>query len=208
MIAQLTGTVACTDANAVILDVHGVGFRVFVPVSALTGLPDSGQPVTLHTVTVVREDDISLYGFRTTDDRALFEILTTVSGVGPKVALSMLSVLEGPDLARVVAANDVKALTKVPGVGAKLAQRIVLEVGERVAEFAFARRVDALAARADSRDASAYEDVVEALVNLGYSRTDSRRAAERVVSAATDRNDAPSLIRDALMLLSGSTARK
>jgi holliday junction DNA helicase RuvA len=204
MIAQLTGSVACTDANTVILDVHGVGYRVFVPISALAGLPEAGLPVTLHTVMVVREDGISLYGFRTTDDRALFEMLTTVTGVGPKVALSMLSVMEGPELARVVAANDVKALTKVPGVGPKLAQRIVLELGERVAEYAFARRVDALSARTASQQSPAYDDVVEALVNLGYSRTDARRSAERVVSAASDQTDAPSLIRDALNLLSGA----
>lgn len=207
MIAQLTGSVAATDAGTVVLDVHGVGYRVYMPVSALSGLPADGKPVTVHTVTVVREDDISLYGFLTTEDRSLFEILTTVSGVGPRVALSLLSVLEGADLARVIASNDVKALTKVPGVGPKLAQRIVLEVGERVAELAFSRRVDALSARAGGDGSPAYDDVVEALVNLGYSRSDARRAAERVVSAAPDRADTPALIREALNLLSGAGRR-
>src|SRR5688500_10490089 len=109
MIAHLTGTVACTEANSVILDVNSVGYRVFVPLSVLSSLPDSGGKATLQTVMSVREDDISLYGFSTQDEREVFLLLTGVTGVGPKVGLSMLSVYHSSELARMISSNDVKA---------------------------------------------------------------------------------------------------
>lgn len=207
MIAQLSGTVARQEANSVVLDVNGVGYRVFVPLSALSELPVNGATVTLYTTMVVREDEMTLYGFRTLEEQQVFQIVTGVTGVGPKVALSMLSVLEADELARAIASNDTRALTQIPGVGPKLAQRLCLELGERMATMAFERRVDALAARATPQENAAFEDVVEALVNLGYSRADSRKAAERAITGATDRSNTPALIREALNLLTGAGRR-
>lgn len=201
MIAHLRGTVARVEANSVVVDVGGVGYRAFVPLTVLSVLPEPGGPVTLHTTMVVREDDITLYGFGSTEEQALFGVLTSVSGVGPKVALSMLSVMDAPALARAIASSDTRALTKIPGIGPKLAQRVCYELGERVAEMAFAQRVEALASTASAEENAAFEDVVEALVNLGYSRTDARKAAERAIAAAADKAHAPGLIREALSLL-------
>lgn len=205
MIASLTGAVAGVEGNAVVVDVHGVGYVVYVPLGVLAKLPEQGGTVTLHTVMAVREDDISLYGFSAPDDRELFRLLTSVSGVGPKVALSMLSVMESADLARAIAGNDIKALTRSPGVGPKLAQRVVLDIGERVASMSFTWKVGAAAgADGQSRTSGAHDDVVEALVNLGYSRADSRKTADRVVADAPSGADTPVLIRLALNLLSAS----
>jgi len=201
LIAQLTGIVARTAANSVVLDVNGVGYRAFVPLSVLSSLPDTGGKATLYTIMVVREDDITLYGFRTLEEQQVFQLVTSVTGVGPKVALSMLSVLDAGELARAISSNDLRALTKIPGVGPKLAQRVILELGERMAEFAFAQRVEAMTARQTPEENAAYEDVVEALVNLGYSRPDSRKAAERVIANSADKTNTPALIREALNLL-------
>ncbi len=202
MFAHLNGTVARIEANSVVLDVNGVGYRVVVPVSALSTLPEPGGRVMLHVTMIVREDDFTLYGFLSPADLQVFQIVTGVTGVGPKVALSMLSVMDAGELARSIASNDVRALTGVPGVGPKLAQRIFLELGERMAEFSFTHRVDAAVSGTKASENAAYEDVVEALINLGYSRPDSRKAAERAIANAADKSNTGILIRDALNLLS------
>ncbi len=207
MIALLTGTVARTEANSVILDVNGVGYRAFVPLSVLSGLPTDGSKVTLHTSMVVRDDDITLYGFRTEQELHVFQALTSVTGVGPKVALSLLSVLECGELVRAVAGSDVKALTRVPGVGAKLAQRIVLELGDQMARFSFEERIRDVENIPTGAAGGLFEDIVDALVNLQYNRADARRAAEQVVAASGGSADVPSLIRDALNILSGAGKR-
>lgn len=207
MIAFISGSVAAVEANSVVLDVNGVGYRALVPLSVLSALPAVGGRTILHTVMVVREDDISLYGFATTEEREIFLLVTSVTGVGPKVGLSMLSVMEADELARAVSANDVKALTKIPGVGPKLAQRVSLELGERMAEHVFSRRLDSAREEHVSERNSAFEDVVDALVNLGYSRPDSRRAADRAFASASNKADTPALIRDSLNLLTSAGRR-
>lgn len=206
MIAQLNGLVARTEANSVIVDVSGVGYRVFVPISLLSSLPETGQKMLLYTTMVVREDDMSLYGFRTLDDQKIFILVTGVTGVGPRVALSMLGMMDPAELARAISANDVKALTRIPGMGPKLAQRVCLELGERMAEFAMMLKVDTFS-RFDSAHKAVYEDIIEALVNLGYSRPDARKTADRVVNEDPDSANAPAMIRKALNLLSSGGKR-
>lgn len=207
MIAHLSGAVARIEANSVVLDVNGVGYRVFVPLTVLASLPEVGGKTTLYTAMAVREDDISLYGFRTHEELQVFQIVTSVTGVGPKVGLSMLSVHEAGELARAISSNDTRALTKAPGVGPKLAQRVCLELGERMAEFAFTQRVESLTGGQTPQENAVFEDVVEALVNLGYSRPDSRKAAERVMSNATDKTNTAGLMREALNLLTSAGKR-
>jgi holliday junction DNA helicase RuvA len=207
VIAHLNGTVARIEANSVILDVNGVGYRVYAPIGVLAALPEVGQRALLHTIMAVREDDITLYGFGALEEQQVFQILTGVTGVGPKVALSMLSVMDVGELARAIAGNDTRALTKTPGVGPKLAQRVCLELGERMAEFSFTQRVDAMTSRQTPQENEAFEDVVEALINLGYSRPDSRKAAERAMANAADKTSVPAVIRDALNMLAGQGKR-
>lgn len=203
MIARLTGAVMDIEANSVVLDVGGVGYRAYVPVSTLTALPLDGTKVTLFTLMVVREDDISLYGFLSRDELEVFQALLGVAGVGPRLALSLLSVLECSELARAIAGNDVKTLARVPGVGPKLAQRLVLELGDRMARWSFERRVSDVQVPAAAAGQGIFEDIVEALVHLQYNRTEARRAAEQVLASAGQDIDLPRLIREALNLLSG-----
>jgi Holliday junction DNA helicase RuvA len=191
----------------VVLDVGGVGYRVFAPLTTLAGLPAEGEEALLHTATVVREDDISLYGFRTIDDLQVFNLLTLVNGVGPKVALNILSLLDVNQLSQAISTSDVRTITRVPGVGQKLAQRLILELGEKLTELAFAKRVDALVAKQQPGESEVFADLVEALVNLGYSRADSRKAAELVISRADDPDNISKLIMEANNLLASHRSR-
>jgi Holliday junction DNA helicase RuvA len=202
MIAQLTGTVARTEGNSVVLDVSGVGYQVFVPATVLSALPEGGAKFTLMTHLIVREDEMTLYGFSNQTEMQAFKILLGVSGVGPKVALALLSTLEVPDLARALSTNDTRAVTKVPGVGPKLAQRLCLELGDRMAAFAFEKRTERTeAGTKTAQENAAYEDVIEALIQFGYSRPDARKATDRVFNEAKDRTDTGAMVTAALRWL-------
>lgn len=205
MIAQLTGVVAQTASPFVVLDVHGVGYRVAVPLSVLERLPPQGESVTLVTHLLVREDDLSLYGFLDDLELQVFLLLLTVSGVGPKAALALLSALGGAGLARAVSSEDVRSLTKVPGIGAKTAQRLVLELKEKLFALGFERKVDQLATSgqvaAKTGNAALLDDVVSALVNLGYNKADAGRAADAALAEVLSGTSAPEfapLLRAAL----------
>ena len=132
MIAFLEGEVAHKAGTGVVLDVNGVGYQVLVPASTVAKLPPVGKRARIHTRMVVRDDSMTLFGFATTDERELFDLLITVTGVGPKVALSFLSVLSPDTLRRAVASGDLAALTVVPGVGKKVAQRVVLDLKDKL----------------------------------------------------------------------------
>jgi holliday junction DNA helicase RuvA len=209
MIAHVTGTVSRLEANSVVLDVGGVGYRLMVPLGVLSNLPEVGGKATLFTTLVIAANtmELTLYGFARPEEQQVFLLLTSVTGVGPKVALSMLSVLDVADLARAISASDTKSLTKVPGVGPKLAQRICLELGERMAAFLFAARIDQAISPKGAAENEAYEDVVEALVGLGFGRPDSRKAAERAIANAADKANTSGLIKDALNLLTSGGKR-
>lgn len=206
MIAHVRGALSRIESSSVVLDANGIGYRVFTSAGTLAALPPLGEPVLLVTSLVVREDELSLYGFLEEMDLQVFQMLTGVTGVGPKVALSLLSISNGTDLARSIASNDTRALSQAAGVGPKLAQRIALELGEKMAELAFDCRISGATA-ASSTMPGTLEDALEALLNLGYSRADARRAAERAVSLSASGADATELVRVALRLLAESGAR-
>ena len=132
MIAFLEGEVAHKAGTRIVLDVNGVGYDILVPASTVAKLPPVGKRTRVHTRMVVRDDSMTLFGFASTDERELFDLLVTVTGVGPKVALSFLSVLTPDAFRRAVASGDVGALTVVPGVGKKVAQRVVLDLKDKL----------------------------------------------------------------------------
>ena len=205
MIAQLTGNVVRSEASSVILDVNGVGYLVHVPVTVLSNLPESGQKLTLQTHLVVREDDMTLYGFAAPTDLAVFKILLGTSGVGPKVALALLSTLEIPELARALSTADTRVITKVPGVGPKLASRMCLELGDKMTAFAFEQKTERAGAKTQTAQENAvHEESIEALISLGYSRADARKALDRVFANATDRTNTGAIVSSALRLLTGN----
>ncbi|MDR3706711.1 MAG: Holliday junction branch migration protein RuvA [Capsulimonadaceae bacterium] len=202
MIARLSGTLAHAEANIVIVDVGGVGYKVTVPVSTLTQLGAVGAAVVLHIHTAVREDDIALYGFSTIDQQKAFELLLSVTGIGPKVALSILSGMEVSALADAVAAGDVRTLTRVPGLGPKNAQRLVLELREKMQLIAFDRRADQQSpSKARLPQDVILADVIDGLINLGYNRNDARKAAERAMNDTADKSNTATLLRASLGLL-------
>ena len=204
MFAHLNGTVTRIEANTVVIDIGGVGYRVLVPVSALSSLPALGGKALLHIHTYIRPEEISLYGFATPDDQRIFELLLGVSGIGPKVALSILSAMDGESLARSVAAEDTKTLVRIPGLGMKTAQRLVLELKDKLAKFALERKIDNQQRRSTTPSADdILDDVVEGLVGLGYNRNDARKAAERAVKDITDKSNMADALRAALNILTG-----
>lgn len=201
MIAHVRGTLVEREPTAVVVDVNGVGYRVLVPETVSAALPSEGEPVQLLTTLYVREEEMSLYGFLTAEQRRLFEMLLSVSGVGPKAALSLLSVMDAEQLAMAIAAEDIKRLTGAPGVGTKIAQRIAMELKDKAAEIAWERKVERLAAKGKPLPSDRLEDAVEALVGLGYSRSDARRAVETAARSLPPEADTATVVRSALQAL-------
>ena len=183
MISFLDGEVVHKSVNSVVLLVGGVGYDLSVPTSVVSKLPAVGRTARVHTRMVVRDDSMTLYGFTTTDERELFDLLTSVTGVGPKVALSFLSSLAPDALRRAVASGDAVALTVVPGVGKKVAQRVVLDLRER------------LGGQGDLVADGPLADVREALLALGLS---PQEASEAMSGVDADGRGADDLLREAL----------
>lgn len=175
MIAQLRGRLVRKEPHRVVVDVGGVGYQVFIPLSTFYKLPDVPGEVLLHTHTHVREDVIQLYGFHTLDEQALFELLQGVSGIGPRLATSILSGISVEELVPALSEGDLARLRAVPGVGKKLAERLAVELRDKVGTLHLAAPAPALAPAAEDRE---LDDVVSALVNLGCNRKEAARAAE------------------------------
>jgi Holliday junction DNA helicase RuvA len=186
VIAHLRGTIHEKYPNRIVIDVSGVGYDVFVPLSTFYGLGDTGAGVALRVHTHVRDDAIVLYGFATLVEQELFERLISVSGIGPKVALAVLSGIEPQDLIRAIERGDVGRLTAIPGVGKKTSERIVLELKDRLPRAATL----APAAAGAPPPSALRDDVVSALVNLGYHRPLAEKAADAAVKTLGPSPDA------------------
>lgn len=177
MIARLTGTLAEKRPERLVVDVGGVGYAVFASLQTFADLPGPGARVELLVHTEVREDAIELFGFREERERRLFHELRRVKGLGPRTCLAILSGMPAGDLAAVIAAQDVGRLQTIPGVGKRLAERIVVECRERVAAMAGAAPSGAPADEGAERPADA--EAVSALVNLGYRRAEAEQAVRK-----------------------------
>lgn len=183
MIARLSGTLAEKTPGRIIVDVHGVGYDVQVPLSTFYVIGEPGAAVVLRVHTHVREEVIGLYGFATPLEQELFERLISISGIGPKLALAVLSGIEPPDLVRAIRAQDVARLTAIPGVGKKTAERIGLELKDRLPQSVQAA---ADRARPDTPEDQLRADLLSALLNLGYQRAAAEKAIDKELRAAPD----------------------
>ncbi|HEY5973241.1 MAG TPA: Holliday junction branch migration protein RuvA [Geobacteraceae bacterium] len=182
MIALLTGTIAHKSPDAVIVDVHGVGYRVQIPFSTYYELPAEGGDVILQIHTHVKEDAIQLYGFRTPAEKELFQLLIAVSGVGPKLAVNILSNIGAEELAHALARGDLARLAMIPGIGKKTGERLVLELKEKVKKLTTIAQPQEPARPQEA--AGVLDDVASALVNLGYKEAVvSKALADLVVPA-------------------------
>jgi Holliday junction DNA helicase RuvA len=209
MIGKLTGMVDSVGEDFVVLDVHGVGYLVYCSARTLQELPAAGKAVALAIETHVREDQIRLFGFLSAAEREWFRLLQTVQGVGAKVALAILSTLRPSDLATAIAMRDKAAITRAPGVGPKVAERIVTELKDRMPALA---AVDPAAVRLagaieDKRAAGPVTDAVSALVNLGYGEPQAMAAVAAAVRSAGDSADTARLIRLGLKELAKELTR-
>jgi Holliday junction DNA helicase RuvA len=196
VIAQLRGQILRKGPQEVVVDVAGVGYRVAIPVSTFYRLGEPGSEVELRTYTHVREDTLALYGFLTGAEQELFERLISVGGVGPRLAVNILSGIEVPDLVAALRTSDVSRLTRVPGVGKKTAERLIVELKDKMPP-AVAEETP-MAPAADRPK----EDLLSALVNLGYSRAEVERGVDRAL-----REDGSGrfedLLRRALQIVAG-----
>ncbi len=197
MIAYLKGTVAEIEKDSIILECGGIGYRIFMPVSVLERMGRTGQELTVHTYLNVREDAMLLYGFLTKNDLSVFRLLLGVSGIGPKAAMGILSHFSWEDLSFAVLSDDAAAIARAPGIGKKTAQKVILELKDKLKlQDALEEKLSGDIPRESTGVSEASQEAVEALVALGYGRTEALRAV-RQVSVGEDM-DVEGLLRAAL----------
>ena len=183
MIAHLSGTLLSKQATSVIVDVGGVGYEVNIPLSTFYDLDDLGSTVQLRIYTHVREDAIQLYGFKTARERELFLKVISVSGIGPKLGITLLSGMSADEMIASIRTNNLARLTLIPGVGRKTAERLILELREKIADLSSAQLEEELGAKPEATELTedtVRADALSALLNLGYQRS----AAEKAIDAA------------------------
>jgi Holliday junction DNA helicase RuvA len=180
MIAHLRGKLISKHPNQAIVEAGGVGYDVAITIPTFSDLPAVGSDVALHIHTHVREDAIALFGFLRADEKQLFEKLITVSGIGPKLAITILSGMPTADMVGAIRANDHARLTRIPGIGKKTAERMCVELRDKLDAFGTQQAVAAVSA--------VEEDVISALTNLGYQRALAEKAVEQAVASAGREN--------------------
>lgn len=199
MIAQLRGTLAYKAADRVVIDAHGVGYEVFIPFSTYYELGAEGETVQLHICTHVREDALSLYGFLTLEEKKLFTQLIQLSGIGPRLGVTILSGLPVQEFVQAVLQGDIPRLCRMPGVGKKTAERIVLELKDRISTL-FPECEPGVAAASNGR---LQRDLVSALVNLGYPAPAAESAVKKACREAGEQERFDLLLKAALKQISG-----
>jgi Holliday junction DNA helicase RuvA len=198
VIAHLKGRVLRKSPQEVVVDVGGVGYRVSIPVSTFYRVGEEGDELSLRIHTQVREDTLALFGFLTAAEQEVFERLISVAGVGPKLAVGILSGIDVGDLVAALRANDLPRLTRIPGVGKKTAERLVLELKDKMPLIVAGEP----AAAEPAASASPKDDLLSALANLGYSRPEVERAVDRALAEGGE-GRFEDLLRRALQLVAG-----
>lgn len=198
MIAFLRGKLAAESSGRVVIDVNGVGYQLQVSANTLSSMPKLGEEVFLYTYMIVREDSIQLYGFKTENELSIFTAILNVSGVGPKGALAVLSVYRPESISEIISNEDAAALTKVPGIGKKTAQRLILELKDKINIF------PASAASVETRKeypGSIQQDAEFALVALGYNQSESTAAVKKALTNHKPPSDVSTLVKLSLKYL-------
>jgi Holliday junction DNA helicase RuvA len=204
MIAHLSGTLLAKQATSVILDVGGVGYEVTIPLSTFYDLEETGAPVQLRIYTHVREDTLQLYGFKTVRERELFLRLISVTGIGPKLGITMLSGMSADEIINSLRTNNLARLTSIPGVGKKTAERLVIELRDKISTLAGPAPEESLGAKTgtsaiQSADAIR-EDALSALLNFGYQKSAAEKALNTAMQEAGELT-VETLLRRSLRLL-------
>ncbi len=202
MIARIQGILIEKSLSSVTLDVGGVGYRVFVPLTAVYDLPEVGENLVLHVHTHVREDAIQLFGFPDPAQRGLFQMMIAVSGIGPRLAMNILSGITPEELAAALSRGDLARLVRIPGVGRKMAERMVLELKERILKAGFTAAAGP--GESPAGVAGVEDDVLSALLNLGYKEAAAKSALEKAAREVAAPATLDGLLKGALKILSGS----
>lgn len=202
MIALISGKIVHKGISHVIVDVHGVGYRIFIPLTTFYELPEAGQVITLHVHTNVKQDAINLFGFYTVQERDLFQLMISVSGIGPKMSMNILSGISAQDLLRAISGGNVGKLVNIPGVGKKMAERLILELKEKVIKKMM---IEEMPAADDQHQAGEIiiEDALSALVNLGYKSNVAKDALDKVLRASEEELGMDQLLKKTLKILAG-----
>ncbi len=201
MIGYLRGQLLQKKPNALLVDVHGIGYEVFIPLTSFYELPAEGNEVSLKIHTHVREDALTLFGFHTQREKDLFLRLLSISGVGPKLAITILSGAQVEELAQAIAEGNLTRLTAIPGVGRKTAERLVLELKAHMTPFLLPEQVEA--SRQSGAPSPLEEDILSALVNLGYPRPSAEKALAVVLRSAECERTFEEVLRNTLRRLAG-----
>jgi holliday junction DNA helicase RuvA len=200
MIAMLSGKIAYKGISHIVVDVSGVGYRVFIPLATFYALPEAGETVSLHIHTSVKEDAIHLFGFYTQQERELFQLMISVSGIGPKIAMGILSGISAQELLEAISGGHVTKLITIPGVGRKMAERLILELKEKVIRKMAAESIPMSDSRKSLNDAMR-EDVLSALVNLGYKQAAAKDAIDKAESDFQGEPAMDQLLKKSLKIL-------
>jgi len=196
MIAYLSGTLFSKNPQSVIVDINGVGYQIFIPLSTFYRLPDETDAVSLYVYTHVRQDTLQLFGFQTEMEKQIFLLLTSVSGIGPRVALNILSGMGFEELLSAIVRADSERISGIPGVGKKTSQRIILELREKASKLTGGIEA-VLAERVEIMNREMYEDALSALINLGYPSKAAKKAIETAFHKDQEMN-IEALLKEAL----------
>lgn len=201
MIARISGTLVYKSPTYLILDAHGVGYRIFIPLTTFYDIPDIGEPLTLNIHTQVKQDGINLFGFNTFEDKEIFQLLLAVNGIGPKLALNVLSGIAAGELIKALSEGNLKRLLNIPGVGKKMAERIILELRDKALKLW--NHAEAPCVTSDLPMDDLREDALSALINLGYKSQLASDALDKVTRQFPAGLSLDLLLKNTLKVLSG-----
>ena len=198
MIAHLTGKLTHKSPVAIIIDVNGVGYQVFIPLSTFYALPELESKISLGIHTHMREEALKLFGFYTIDEKRIFQKLITINKVGPKLALTILSGMPPADILSTIDSNDIVKLSTIPGIGRKTAERLILEMRDKLDGLS----LDFVAKKGPGPEKGLFDDALSALVNLGYKKSQAEQTLKKVYAEKVGDTSIENLIKDSLNLLS------
>jgi Holliday junction DNA helicase RuvA len=201
MIALISGKIAYKGISHIVVDAQGVGYRIFIPLTTFYELPEAGHLITLHIHTHVKQDAINLFGFYTVRERDLFQLMLSVSGIGPKMSMNILSGISVQELLRAISNGDVGKLCSIPGLGKKTAERLILELKEKVLKKMAAEAIPAIDNQ-ERINELIREDVLSALVNLGYKSNVALNALDKVLQVSEKEISMGQILKKTLKILS------
>ncbi|MBN2255323.1 MAG: Holliday junction branch migration protein RuvA [Deltaproteobacteria bacterium] len=202
MIARINGTLLHKSVDHVVVDAHGIGYRIFVPLTTYYELPEEGSAVVLNIHTSVKQDGIHLFGFHADREKQIFQLMLSVNGIGPRLAMNILSGIAAEELIRAVSQGDLGMLVRIPGVGKKMAERMIVELKDKVGKLQSDGGDGGLAPIPDE-DEQMTEDALSALMNLGYKRNAARTAIDAIRETMGEAATIDRVLKEALKILAG-----